>query len=57
MHFVFNQAKIKAVATDSHRLSQRVIDLENGPQVETDLIIPGKSLVEYQELSEIKTLR
>lgn len=50
VHFVFNQAKIKAVATDSHRLSQRIIDLENGPQVETDLIIPGKSLVELSRI-------
>ncbi|KRL62959.1 DNA polymerase III subunit beta [Lactobacillus psittaci] len=50
VHFVFNSDKIKAVATDSHRLSQRTITLENGPQVETDLIIPGKSLVELSRI-------
>lgn len=50
VHFTFSPKQIKAVATDSHRLSGRTITLENGPQTETDLIIPGKSL---QELSRI----
>lgn len=50
VHFTFSPEKIKAVATDSHRLSERQISLENGPQTQTDLIIPGKSL---QELSRI----
>lgn len=50
VHFSFEPNMIKAVATDSHRLSERTITLEDGPQKETDLIIPGKSL---QELSRI----
>lgn len=50
VHFTFSPDSIKAVATDSHRLSERTIALENGPQAKTDLIIPGKSL---QELSRI----
>ena len=50
VHFNFSPDQIKAVGTDSHRLSERTISLENGPQTETDLIIPGKSL---QELSRI----
>lgn len=50
VHFSFAPNMIKAVATDSHRLSERTISLDNGPQKETDLIIPGKSL---QELSRI----
>ena len=50
VRFFFKPDSIKAVATDSHRLSQRIIALENGPQSETDLIIPGKSL---QELARI----
>ncbi|MDK6779468.1 hypothetical protein QP336_25785, partial [Escherichia coli] len=32
VNFIFNNSSIKAVATDSHRLSQRQISLENGPQ-------------------------
>lgn len=50
VHFTFSPDSIKAVATDSHRLSERTIALENGSQTKTDLIIPGKSL---QELSRI----
>ena len=50
VHFNFSPDQIKAVGTDSHRLSELTISLENGPQTETDLIIPGKSL---QELSRI----
>lgn len=50
VHFTLSPEAIKAVATDSHRLSERSIPLENGPQNKTDLIIPGKSL---QELSRI----
>lgn len=50
VRFTFSPDSIKAVATDSHRLSQRIISLENGPQKQTTLIIPGKSL---QELSRI----
>lgn len=50
VHFTFSPKAIKAVATDSHRLSERSIALENGPQTKTNLIIPGKSL---QELSRI----
>lgn len=50
VHFTFSPDSIKAVATDSHRLSERTIALENGPQTKIDLIIPGKSL---QELSRI----
>lgn len=48
--FTFSPDSIKAVATDSHRLSERTISLENGPQNKINLIIPGKSL---QELSRI----
>ena len=50
VNFIFNNSSIKAVATDSHRLSQRQISLENGPQTSTDLIIPGKSLVELSRI-------
>ncbi len=50
VRFTFSPNEIKAVATDSHRLSERVIELKDGPQTQTNLIIPGKSL---QELSRI----
>lgn len=50
VRFTFSPNSIKAVATDSHRLSERSIKLEAGPRSKTDLIIPGKNL---QELARI----
>lgn len=50
VHFIFSPDKIHAVATDSHRLSSRALALENGPQSKTDLIIPGKSLLELARI-------
>ncbi|MBH9990182.1 MULTISPECIES: DNA polymerase III subunit beta [unclassified Lactobacillus] len=50
VHFTFSPDKIHAVATDSHRLSSRALTLENGPQTKTDLIIPGKSLMELARI-------
>lgn len=50
VHFIFNTSEINAVATDSHRLSERSLALANGPQIKTDLIIPGKSLLELAHI-------
>lgn len=50
VHFIFDQKQIKAVATDSHRLSSRVITLKDGAKNKTDLIIPGKNLVELSRI-------
>ncbi|GEL66529.1 DNA polymerase III subunit beta [Marinilactibacillus psychrotolerans] len=44
------EGKLKAVATDSHRLSQRVIPLESAGDFSYNIVIPGKSL---QELSRL----
>ncbi|GCF92394.1 DNA polymerase III subunit beta [Enterococcus florum] len=45
VHFTLSQNKLLAVATDSHRLSQRVIPVENAAN-DFDIVIPGKSLSE-----------
>lgn len=45
VHFVLKDHQLFAVATDSHRLSQRVIPLEQ-ENSDFDIVIPGKSLVE-----------
>jgi DNA polymerase-3 subunit beta len=50
VHFTFAKDKIKSVATDSHRLAARTIALEQGPQTTTDLIIPGKNLLEFSRI-------
>lgn len=47
VHFVLENQLLKAVATDSHRLSQRSITLEQATNA-FDVVVPGKSL---QELS------
>ncbi|CCI82373.1 DNA polymerase III subunit beta [Lactobacillus hominis] len=50
VNFSFSSNAIKAVATDSHRLSQRTISVENGPEVKSNLVIPGNSLVEFSRI-------
>ncbi|MDF0479839.1 DNA polymerase III subunit beta [Vagococcus sp. PNs007] len=45
VHFILNSSSLLSVATDSHRLSQRVIPLED-VQEDFDIVIPGKSLLE-----------
>ncbi|MGR3741105.1 DNA polymerase III subunit beta [Companilactobacillus sp. DQM5] len=57
VNFEIKDGKLKAVATDSHRLSQRVVQLDSSSDY--DFIIPGKSLLELtrtinDDLSEIK---
>lgn len=52
VHFILENDELLAVATDSHRLSQRIIPLESQGQ-QFDIVIPGKSLVELSRaLSE-----
>lgn len=50
VHFAFAKNTLKAVATDSHRLAQREIELTDGPTGEMNLIIPGKSLTELSRI-------
>ncbi|MEJ6347829.1 DNA polymerase III subunit beta [Holzapfeliella sp. He02] len=50
VHFVISNEQVKAVATDSHRLSQRILKIENGPDTILDFIIPGKSLTELSRI-------
>lgn len=45
VHFVLEDQKLLAVATDSHRLSQRVIPIEQAAS-DFNIVIPGKSLTE-----------
>ncbi|MBL1229326.1 DNA polymerase III subunit beta [Enterococcus sp. BWB1-3] len=45
VHFVLENQKLLAVATDSHRLSQRIIPIEQTAE-NFNIVIPGKSLLE-----------
>ena len=47
VHLKINNEILQAVATDSHRLSQRIVRLNNMDfQINYDIIVPGKSLIE-----------
>ncbi|MFC6169455.1 DNA polymerase III subunit beta [Loigolactobacillus jiayinensis] len=46
IHLVLADQELLAVATDSHRLSQRKIQLDIDAAIHYDVIIPGKSLIE-----------
>lgn len=48
VHFVLNSSELLAVATDSHRLSQRVIPVEQAIE-DFNIVIPGKSLLELSK--------
>lgn len=50
VNFIIKEGKLTCVATDSYRLSQKVIDINVDPTVDIDIIVPGKSL---QELDKI----
>ena len=60
VHFVLSNQTLLAVATDSHRLSQRKIPLENTNDA-FDIVMPGKSLTELSrsltDEEEVITIR
>lgn len=45
VHFILENQQLLAVATDSHRLSQRIIPIEQATE-NFNIVIPGKSLLE-----------
>ncbi|MFD1399053.1 DNA polymerase III subunit beta [Lacticaseibacillus suilingensis] len=46
VHIQIQNGQLIAVATDSHRLAQRVLELPAAAGADYDVIIPGKSLIE-----------
>ncbi|KRK99643.1 DNA polymerase sliding clamp subunit [Secundilactobacillus odoratitofui DSM 19909 = JCM 15043] len=50
VHFTLVDNQLLAVATDSHRLSQRKINLPTAASAMYDVIIPGKSLTELSRM-------
>ena len=53
IHLALNGNDVKAVTTDSHRLSQRIVTLTGtDAQVNADVIMPAKSFNELQSLLE-----
>lgn len=53
IHMVIKNGMLKAVATDSHRLSQRIIPLSSvDPSLEYEMTIPGKTLSELSKITD-----
>ncbi|MCF6515394.1 DNA polymerase III subunit beta [Lactobacillus sp. S2-2] len=50
IHVSLNENQILAVATDSHRLSQRKVELQESHGANYDIVIPGKSLSELAKM-------
>lgn len=50
VNFSINDGKLKAVATDSHRLSQRIIPVIVPEDLEFQIVIPGNSLLELSKI-------
>src|SRR5690554_1813285 len=50
LNMIIKNGKLICVATDSYRLSQKVIDTNIDPSVELDIIVPGKSLQELERI-------
>ena len=50
IHVTIHNGELLAVATDSHRLSQRKITLTGAPEVDYDIIVPGDA---FRELSRM----
>lgn len=46
VHIVIHDGALLAVATDTHRLSQRVVRLDGAGDADYDINIPGRSLIE-----------
>lgn len=50
VHLVISNEELHAVATDSHRLSQRKVKLTGAEEINYDIIVPGKSLIELSRM-------
>jgi len=50
VNFSIKEGKLKAVATDSHRLSQRVIAVDVPEDLSFQIVIPGDSLTELSKV-------
>ena len=50
VHLTIKNGELHAVATDSHRLSQRKVKLSGAENIDYDIIVPGRSLVELSRM-------
>lgn len=50
VHLTIKNGELHAVATDSHRLSQRKVKLSGAENLNYDIIVPGRSLIELSRM-------
>ena len=50
VHLTIKNGELHAVATDSHRLSQRKVKLSGAENIDYDIIVPGRSLTELSRM-------
>lgn len=50
VHLTIKDGELHAVATDSHRLSQRKVKLTGAESLNYDIIVPGRSLIELSRM-------
>lgn len=50
VHLTIKDGELHAVATDSHRLSQRKVKLSGAENINYDIIVPGRSLIELSRM-------
>lgn len=50
VHLTIKDGELHAVATDSHRLSQRKVKLSGAENIDYDIIVPGRSLIELSRM-------
>lgn len=50
VHLMIKDGELHAVATDSHRLSQRRVKLTGAENLNYDIIVPGRSLIELSRM-------
>ena len=50
VHLTIKDGELHAVATDSHRLSQRKVKFLGSENIDYDIIVPGRSLVELSRM-------
>lgn len=55
VNLIINQNELICVATDSHRLARRKVNIKNLPENTSPIVIPGKSLNELNKILEDST--
>jgi DNA polymerase-3 subunit beta len=50
INFKINGDLLECIATDSYRLSKKTINIENGKEVNLNVVIPGRNIIEIEHI-------